>query len=83
VDRRVHPDIAYCLYEIYFIDIQVYVAVTWVEFPVWLQDGKWPPEGKLSSSSISPRGFSDSRAALTRAAANLNRDIPVPWRLDC
>jgi hypothetical protein len=31
---------------IYFIDIQVYVAVTSSEFPVWLQDGKWAPGGK-------------------------------------
>ena len=48
---------AACLYRIYFVDIQLYVAVTSLKFPVWLQDGKWPPEGKLSSSSISPRGF--------------------------
>jgi hypothetical protein len=46
-----------CLYRIYFVDIHLYVAVTSRKFPVWLQDGKWPPEGKLSSSSISPRGF--------------------------
>jgi hypothetical protein len=45
------------LYGIYFIDIHFYVAVTFTRFPVWLQDGKWPPEGKLSSSSISRRGF--------------------------
>ena len=42
---------------IYFVDIRLYGAVTSPKFPVWLQDGKWPPEGKLSSSSISPRGF--------------------------
>lgn len=46
-----------CLYGIYFVDFHLYVAVTLMKFPVWLQDGKWPPEGKLSSSSISPRGF--------------------------
>jgi hypothetical protein len=46
-----------CLYGIYFVDIHLYGAVTSMKFPVWLQDGKWPPEGKLSSSSISPRGF--------------------------
>src|SRR6202000_3338136 len=45
------------LYRIYFVDMRLYGAVTSPKFPVWLQDGKWPPEGKLSSSSISPRGF--------------------------
>jgi hypothetical protein len=49
-----------CLHRIYFVDIHLYGAVTFAKFPVWLQDGKWPPEGKLSSSSISPRGFLSS-----------------------
>jgi hypothetical protein len=53
-----------CLYGIYFVDFHLYVAVTLMQFPVWLQDGKWPPEGKLSSSSISPRGFFAATAYL-------------------
>jgi hypothetical protein len=66
-----------CLYEINFVDIQVYGAVMSLYFPVRLQDGEWPPEGKLSSSSISPRGFYSLHARCRIAAQPFTPAISI------